>query len=134
MRKRRSAFVFLVLLDLGVSADVPSENMPETAYDESETLPCESTPLFSIVGPQAVAARPTLPPSVLSHCLDLTARCCESYRKNRAKKLRPSLDALTILAVLFTVSSHSTVGMRPKFRETHFDPTHCPKRRSPCLR
>jgi hypothetical protein len=32
-----------------VSLAVPAEDVPETAYDESEGLPYEGTPLFSIV-------------------------------------------------------------------------------------
>jgi hypothetical protein len=98
MRKPRSALVLLVLLGLGVSVGVPAEDMPETAYDESETLPFEGTPPFSIVVPEAVAARPTLPTRVSSRCFDLTTRRCESHWKNRAKTVRPSLDALTILS------------------------------------
>jgi hypothetical protein len=53
MRKPRSAFVLLLLLVFGVSLAVPAEDVPETPYDESETLPYEGTPLFSIVVPQA---------------------------------------------------------------------------------
>lgn len=55
MRKPRSALVLLLLLGFGVSLIVPAEDVPETAYDESETLPCESTPLFSSGALQAVA-------------------------------------------------------------------------------
>ena len=52
MRKSRSILVLLVLLGFGVSLAVPEEDAPETPYDESETLPYESTPLFSIAHPQ----------------------------------------------------------------------------------
>ncbi len=54
MKKPRSALVLLLLLVFGVSLAVP-EDVPETAYDESETLPCEGSPVFSIVRPQASA-------------------------------------------------------------------------------
>jgi len=53
MRKSRSAFALLLLLGLGISLAVPAEDVPETAYDESEALPYECTPLFSIVAQQA---------------------------------------------------------------------------------
>jgi hypothetical protein len=54
----RPAIVFLVILTLGLSFAVVPGNVPETAFDESEALPYESSPLFSIVVPQ-VAARIT---------------------------------------------------------------------------
>lgn len=47
MKKPRSVFVVLLLLGLGVSLAVPTEDVPETAYDESEALPCECTPQCS---------------------------------------------------------------------------------------
>jgi hypothetical protein len=47
MRKPRSAFLFFVLLVLGLSLAVPGEDVPETAFDESEAASYESTPLFS---------------------------------------------------------------------------------------
>ena len=53
MRGPRSVFVLLLLLMLGVCLVVPAENVPETPYDESEALPYESTPVWSVVAPQA---------------------------------------------------------------------------------
>jgi hypothetical protein len=44
----RSAVVIIVALALSMSFAVPAENVPETAYDESEPLPYEMTSLFSI--------------------------------------------------------------------------------------
>jgi len=55
MRKPRSILVLLVVLGFGLYLAVPAEDVPETAYDESEGLPYESTPLFSIVMPLAAA-------------------------------------------------------------------------------
>jgi hypothetical protein len=49
MRKLGSAIVFSVILTFGLSLAVPAEDVPETSFDESESLPYESTPLFSIV-------------------------------------------------------------------------------------
>ena len=57
MRKARFAFLFFVLLVFGFSLAVPAENLPETAYDESEGLPYGSTPLFSNVISQAAAPK-----------------------------------------------------------------------------
>ena len=49
MKRRHSAIVFFVILTLGMSLAVPAEDLPETAFDESETLPYESTPSFAQV-------------------------------------------------------------------------------------
>lgn len=49
MKESRSTLVLLLLLlGFGVSLPVSAEDVPETPYDESETLPCASTPVFSI--------------------------------------------------------------------------------------
>ena len=56
VRKSRSAFILLVLLVFCFSLAVPAEDLPETAYDESETFPFEGTPLFSNVIFQAAAS------------------------------------------------------------------------------
>lgn len=44
--KGRYGIVFFVILTLGVSLAVPPEDLPETAFDESEMLPYETTPSF----------------------------------------------------------------------------------------
>jgi hypothetical protein len=56
MRRPGSILIIFVLLAFGMSLAVPAEDVPETAYDESEGLPYEGAPLFSIVVP-LVAAR-----------------------------------------------------------------------------
>jgi hypothetical protein len=55
MRRPRSVLVFFLLFMFGVCLAVPAEDVPETPYGESEALPYESTPLFSIAMPQASA-------------------------------------------------------------------------------
>ncbi len=55
MREPRSVLVLLLLLVFGVSVVVPAEDVPETPYDESEQLPYEGTPLFSMAIPEASA-------------------------------------------------------------------------------
>jgi len=52
MRKPRSVLVLLLLLVFNVSVVVPAEDVPETPYDESEALPYEGTPVFSIAWPR----------------------------------------------------------------------------------
>jgi hypothetical protein len=59
MRKSRPQFILFVILLLGLSLAVPAEDLTETAYDESEAQPCESTPLNSGT-PQAASATPTV--------------------------------------------------------------------------
>jgi hypothetical protein len=56
MTHPRSVLVLFVVLVLGVSFAVPAEDIPDTAYDKSESLPCESTPVVSIALPKIVAA------------------------------------------------------------------------------
>lgn len=60
MRKPRPPLVFFVLLFLCLSLALPAEDLMETAYDESEAQPCESTPLVSNVTPKAASATPTV--------------------------------------------------------------------------
>jgi len=47
MRKLRCILVVLAAFALSLSFAVPVEDDPETAYDESESLPYEMTPLLS---------------------------------------------------------------------------------------
>jgi hypothetical protein len=55
MTQSRSVLVVLVALVLSVSFAVPAEDAPETAYDESETLPIEGVPTLAITTPASVA-------------------------------------------------------------------------------
>jgi hypothetical protein len=56
MREPRVVLILLVIMSFGLSLMVPAEDVPETPYDESEALPYESTPAFSIVVPHAVVS------------------------------------------------------------------------------
>ncbi len=51
----RFASVLLLTIVLGLFLTVPAEDIPETAFDESETPAYEGTPVFSIEVPQAAA-------------------------------------------------------------------------------
>jgi len=56
MKTLRYTRVLVVLLVMSLSLTVPAEDLPETAYDESEALPYEITPLISDVMPQAAGS------------------------------------------------------------------------------
>lgn len=57
-------FAVLVTVVLSVSIAVPAEDVPETAYDESESMPYEGSPEVSVAEPEAaklaLAARPPI--------------------------------------------------------------------------
>jgi len=58
MRKPFSILVLCVLLGFCVSLVVPAEDVPETAYDESEALPYVSSSMFSVAVPKPVVPAP----------------------------------------------------------------------------
>ena len=62
MTRARSVLVLLIALVLGVFFAIPAADLPETAYDESESLPYEGTPVVSIAGPAIVAEKPAVRP------------------------------------------------------------------------
>ena len=47
MKRMHTCVVLFVLLVLGLSPALPAEDLPGTAYDESETQPYESSPSIS---------------------------------------------------------------------------------------
>ena len=53
MTNPRSALSLCVLLVFGLTLMVSAEDLTETAFDESEATPCESTALTSNLMPQA---------------------------------------------------------------------------------
>ena len=98
----RPCFTFLlcVLLGFGVCLVVPAEDVLETAYDESEGLPYEGAPLFSIVM-SLVAARTTQAvPSSFHLKLDAPSPFTAAVRAADAH--RPA-DARVSLAILCTL-------------------------------
>lgn len=97
MRKPRSAFALLLLAGLGVSLVVPAEDVPETPYDESETLPYEGAALFLIAVPQAsdrIAKAETSCRSQLR--FNSLTKHCRRRRENNARSHRVPVS-LTIL-------------------------------------
>ena len=53
--KSRFTIVFLMLLSLGLSLSFPAEDVLDAIYDESEAVPYEVTPRFSIDAPLSSA-------------------------------------------------------------------------------
>jgi hypothetical protein len=92
MRRPCSILLLCVLLGFVADAAVPAEDVPETAYDESEGLPYEVIPLLSIVS-RPVAAR-TPQPMLKSGPL---SRRCEGHAEHRAWSAHPASNSLTIL-------------------------------------
>ncbi len=78
MNRPRSPIVFLVILTISLSVAVLPEDVAETAFDESEALPYEGTPLFSSYLQQESARAPkgVLESGFLFHSGSLT-RCNE---------------------------------------------------------
>jgi hypothetical protein len=99
--KPRCAVVFLMVLALGVSLGLPAEDVLDAVYDESETLPCEVIPLFSIVVP-LVAARTTLAVlSSLHHKLGAAPLFTPArVRDNEAKGATDPQISLALLCTL----------------------------------
>ena len=60
MAESRSVLVFFVALILSVSFAVPIEDVREVSCDESESLPRESSPLFSVTVSEALSQRPVV--------------------------------------------------------------------------
>jgi hypothetical protein len=109
--KTRFAIVFLMILALGLPLSFPAEDIPETAYDESEALPYEGTPLFSIEMPP-LAARTTekvqssLNPESGVPSLFAAARVHDT-------DAHQSADARTSLTLLCTLRAWARDGHRP---------------------
>ena len=99
--KPRCAVLVLMFLALGMSLGLPTEDVPETAYNESEGLPYEGTSLFSIVVP-LVAARTTRALLGLLHLKHGAPSLLPSARVRNGDAHR-SADARVSLALLCTL-------------------------------
>jgi len=61
MRGIPTYLVFFVVLVLGLSPALPAEDLPDTAYDESETQPYESSvPISNLIAQTASATQTAL--------------------------------------------------------------------------
>jgi hypothetical protein len=97
MSKLRCILVVLAALALSLSFAVPVEDDPETPYDESEALPYESTPVFSIMLEESARALQ----SVLTVAFPLrfhpTAKRNEILAKQSARTPHPICGSVIIL-------------------------------------
>ncbi len=94
----RCAVVFLMILTLGVSLGLPMEDVLDAVCDESETLPLESTPLFSRVVVQMPTRTPQ--PTLKSGSRSIwvpRADAANSRAAQMEQPSRPITDSLTIL-------------------------------------
>jgi hypothetical protein len=92
MRKPGSILLLCVLLGFGMSLIAPAEDVPETAYDESETLPYVSTSVVSVAAPKVVV------PALGERTADVFhfASLREFGSQHRASSSHPVCDSLTI--------------------------------------
>ena len=61
MRKMHFLLVLLVGIVFGLSFAIPAEDLPDTVFDESESMPYESAPPLSIVLSELAAAGQVVP-------------------------------------------------------------------------
>jgi hypothetical protein len=98
MRNARSAIVFWLILTMGLSLSILPEDVAETAFDESETQPYESTALFSMVV-RLVATRTAeggLNFVSVLRCAPATG-CCQCPLPYERVSTQSDSDSLTIL-------------------------------------
>lgn len=94
MRKPCSILLLCVLLGVGASVVVPAEDVPETAYDESEALAYVSAS-FSIAGPKVITTKGQIVTTVL-HFGPLRRPTPQRFDQ-RIDFSYPFFDSLTIL-------------------------------------
>ncbi len=98
MRRPCSILVLCLLLGLGVSLTVPVEDVPETAYDESESVPYEVPPLFSTAAPLLAGRTTQALPNYLHNKLGVPSPF--SSVRVRDTGAHRSADAQALLALL----------------------------------
>ncbi len=97
MRKPCSILLLCVLLCFGVSVVVPAEDVPETAYDESDALPYENTAVIAIAVPKAVVPGSTVS-GIVPLLLPVSLRKLGTQRfDHETGRTYPICDSLTIL-------------------------------------
>lgn len=96
MRKPRSTLAFFMVLALGLWVTLPAEDVPETAYDESELLPYESTSAIASLMPQAspAQAEATDPPGRTLPRSLLILRAATSQMHSSSVEARDALPLL----------------------------------------
>jgi len=97
MRRLHSVLVVLAALALSLSFAVPAEDVPETPYDESEALPYESTPPFSIMLHESARALQSALTLAFQLHFHPTARGDEILAEQSVRTPRPVSGSVTIL-------------------------------------
>ena len=97
MSRSRSVFVLLLALVMGVFFVIPAADLPETAYDESESLPYEGTPVVSIAGPEIVAEKPAVRRRATRPCLRSLRTADTQVAQRGPGSAHPICDSLPIL-------------------------------------
>lgn len=99
--KPRFAVVFMMILAVGVSLGLPAEDVLDAVYNESEALPYEVVPLFSVML-RSVAFRTTQEPVSSPN---LKARVPFSFAAAHVRDMdaRRSANAQVSLALLCTL-------------------------------
>jgi len=95
MSKPCAALVFFVLVFSGLALTVPAEDVPETAYDESEVLPFLGVSLTSGLIPQVCGTARSVR-SVPRHDLPDTGR--GFHTRDAAKSEHPTVSTRVALA------------------------------------
>jgi hypothetical protein len=100
MRRRSPILILFVLLGFGVSLGFPAEDVLDNVYDESEAVPYEAGPLFSIVAPLEAARTTRVPsrscPRLITPSL-FASKCVPDTDAKRPANARISLSLLHIL-------------------------------------
>jgi len=91
------ALVLFVALVLSVSFAVFAQDVPETAYDESESLPCESVPVVSATLIETSTGSPTPPPRVSRFRLESRSRIAMLHLAKREGRADSNSDLLITL-------------------------------------
>ena len=97
MTRARSVLVLLIALVMGVFFAIPAEDLPETAYDESESLPYEGTPVVSIAGPEIVVEKPAMRPCASRSHLRSLRTADAQFLERGTRWAHPICDSLPIL-------------------------------------
>jgi len=97
MTRSRSVLILLVALVLSVSFAVPAEDDPETQYDESESLPYESSPAVPVAEVVAAGLAPVRQPCVVRSCCGCLRRTSASRLEYKTGWAYPPSDSLFIV-------------------------------------
>jgi hypothetical protein len=97
MPQSRSGLVLLIALVLSVSFAVPAERVAETAYDESESMPYETSGVFFIPVPENVSELSADPAAASLSCVACLRRLVPELLDQGIGSAHPICDSLTIL-------------------------------------